>query len=492
MKKIGVLLCASAMAVSLTACGGKDESRKTENVDSNAMWEQNTQTQGEEEQKVSDSSVEASTDSVMDLYYKVLTNKTPFVSVDEAGKEVYLNGFQYVSGGSSNDVTITPTQFAVADMDGDGNKEVVLELDMGFDGAYEVLHTIGDKVYGYNYVYRAMSKLYDNGYALGADGANTWNIYQLSFTEAAAQSKNIAGCNAGAYFINETQSATEQEYEDYQESLTPAQWYSFTESNLQAQLGTTGNSTADSGEASIDEGGNTYNSDETSMITVAKKTSGYMLDSEYETLADEQVKYIPKDILRYARNEIYARHGYIFETSDMKTFFENKEWYTPTISKSAWNDNTNLSVIERSNVALITKYENDTMTQEALSLTEKNGVTVASDGDFSIELPSEWNSGNFFVMKSQDAEGVSYQFISRNNFMYGSGGMVFNLVKNIGEYEGTDFMDNVIDLGEAGGYHYYMGQATDVQKNSQVSGLLNEWNKLNKGYQQIADSFSAQ
>ena len=71
-----------------------------------------------------------------------------------------------------------------------------------------------------------------------------------------------------------------------------------------------------------------------------------------------------------------------------------------------------------------------------LSLTEKNGVTVASDGDFSIELPSEWNSGNFFVMKSQDAEGVSYQFISRNNFMYGSGGMVFNLVKNIGEYEG--------------------------------------------------------
>lgn len=127
MKKIGVLLCASAMAVSLTACGGKDESRKTENVDSNAMWEQNTQTQGEEEQKVSDSSVEASTDSVMDLYYKVLTNKTPFVSVDEAGKEVYLNDFQYVSGRSSNDVTITPTQFAVADMDGDGNKEVVLD-----------------------------------------------------------------------------------------------------------------------------------------------------------------------------------------------------------------------------------------------------------------------------------------------------------------------------------------------------------------------------
>ena len=209
-------------------------------------------------------------------------------------------------------------------------------------------------------------------------------------------------------------------------------------------------------------------------------------------MTDEQVKYIPKDLLRYARNEIYARHGYTFDTSDMKSFFENKDWYTASISKLAWNDNTNLTSIERSNVSLITKYENDSMTHQALTLTQRNGVTIASDGDFSIELPSEWSTNKFFVMKYQDAENTSYEFISRNNFLYGSGGTVFILVKSNGEYDGTHFMDNVIDFGEAGGYHYYMGQSTDVQVNSQASGLLDEWKTLNNGYQQIADSFSAQ
>lgn len=499
MKKIGVLLCAGAMAVSLTACGGKEETKKTESADTNAMWDQNTEAQGEAGQTVSGSSVDSSMSSSMDLYYKALTNVAPFVSVDENGKEVYLKDFQYVSGGSSNDVTITPTQFAVVDMDGDGQKEVVLELDMGYDGAYEVLHTIGDKVYGYNYVYRAMNKLYADGSALGSSGADTWSIYKLSFTTTSAQSKDVAGCNQGSYFINETQSATEQEYESYQESLTPAQWYAFTESNLQAQLGTSEDTTGSSeGESTYGDentsGDTTSNtSDQTSIVAVAKKTTGYIFsDSQYELLTDEQVKYIPKDLLRYARNEIYARHGYTFDTSDMKSFFENKDWYTASISKLAWNDNTNLTSIERSNVSLITKYENDSMTHQALTLTQRNGVTIASDGDFSIELPSEWSTNKFFVMKYQDAETTSYEFISRNNFLYGSGGTVFILVKSNGEYDGTHFMDNVIDFGEAGGYHYYMGQSTDVQVNSQASGLLDEWKTLNNGYQQIADSFSAQ
>jgi hypothetical protein len=51
------------------------------------------------------------------------------------------------------------------------------------------------------------------------------------------------------------------------------------------------------------------------------------------------------------RNEIYARHGYIFQTRDMINYFNSQPWYTP-ISR-----NVRLSKIEQYNVQLIKSVE---------------------------------------------------------------------------------------------------------------------------------------
>ena len=51
------------------------------------------------------------------------------------------------------------------------------------------------------------------------------------------------------------------------------------------------------------------------------------------------------------RNEIYARHGYIFQTSDMRNYFNSQPWYSP-VSK-----NVTLSKIEQYNVNLIKSVE---------------------------------------------------------------------------------------------------------------------------------------
>ena len=51
------------------------------------------------------------------------------------------------------------------------------------------------------------------------------------------------------------------------------------------------------------------------------------------------------------RNEIYARHGYIFETSDMRNYFNAQSWYTP-VTRSV-----KLSKIEEYNVQLIKEFE---------------------------------------------------------------------------------------------------------------------------------------
>jgi hypothetical protein len=57
--------------------------------------------------------------------------------------------------------------------------------------------------------------------------------------------------------------------------------------------------------------------------------------------------------LKIMRNEIYARHGYIFETPEMKSYFSQQSWY-----KGQYNDVTSmLSNIEKQNIELIKKYE---------------------------------------------------------------------------------------------------------------------------------------
>ena len=55
--------------------------------------------------------------------------------------------------------------------------------------------------------------------------------------------------------------------------------------------------------------------------------------------------------LKIMRNEIYARHGYIFNSEDMKRYFSQQSWYRP-VSK-----NVTLSNTEHYNVEFIKSYE---------------------------------------------------------------------------------------------------------------------------------------
>jgi len=70
-------------------------------------------------------------------------------------------------------------------------------------------------------------------------------------------------------------------------------------------------------------------------------------------LAVSDVQNLSKDELRIMRNEIFARHGLIFQTSEMRTYFQNQNWYTPK-----HNDvNNMLTNIETRNIQLIQRYE---------------------------------------------------------------------------------------------------------------------------------------
>lgn len=62
-----------------------------------------------------------------------------------------------------------------------------------------------------------------------------------------------------------------------------------------------------------------------------------------------------RDMLRLARNEIYARHGARFKSADLQSYFSSWPWYTPRVDAAA----VKLSVVEQINVSLIQSLEND-------------------------------------------------------------------------------------------------------------------------------------
>ena len=55
------------------------------------------------------------------------------------------------------------------------------------------------------------------------------------------------------------------------------------------------------------------------------------------------------------RNEIYARHGYIFTTEPYKSYFNSKSWYTP--DPSFKGDDKELNEYELENVRTIKSVE---------------------------------------------------------------------------------------------------------------------------------------
>ena len=77
-------------------------------------------------------------------------------------------------------------------------------------------------------------------------------------------------------------------------------------------------------------------------------------------LNDKWFRHFDLKTLRFMRNAILARHGYRFQSKDLKEYFANEPWYKPAAS----NDKVKLSFIEQLNIDLI-KYVEHVKSQES-------------------------------------------------------------------------------------------------------------------------------
>lgn len=87
--------------------------------------------------------------------------------------------------------------------------------------------------------------------------------------------------------------------------------------------------------------------------TEAVQTSDFLFPSDTYYITASDLYGYSQEQVALIRNEIYARHGYIFQTEPYKSYFSSKEWYSPNpyFNESVFN------IIEKTNKDFIVEYE---------------------------------------------------------------------------------------------------------------------------------------
>ncbi len=107
---------------------------------------------------------------------------------------------------------------------------------------------------------------------------------------------------------------------------------------------------------------NEYTSEEASTDIAEEETeqssgNDYILagsDSRYIT--KDEVENLSESDRRLAKNEIYARHGRMFDSEDLREYFKSKSWYKGTVNPDDFDEKV-LNEYEKANIDLISSME---------------------------------------------------------------------------------------------------------------------------------------
>lgn len=101
---------------------------------------------------------------------------------------------------------------------------------------------------------------------------------------------------------------------------------------------------------------------ETVTTSAEEETDDYIFaDSDSRYLTEDEIYALSKEEMRLARNEIYARHGRIFEDEGLSEYFNAKSWYQPLYSPDEMDEMGDdiFNEYEYANKTLITEVEEE-------------------------------------------------------------------------------------------------------------------------------------
>lgn len=115
----------------------------------------------------------------------------------------------------------------------------------------------------------------------------------------------------------------------------------------------------------------------------------YIFPSDRQYITEADMTGWDQNTALLARNEIYARHGYVFQTQEIQNYFAAKDWYTPNPSY----DGSGLSDVEKANVDAILAYE------------QKNGWAIPTA---SLETQAQQAVESYLSTQGISYTGIDY------------------------------------------------------------------------------------
>lgn len=185
-------------------------------------------------------------------------------------------------------------------------------------------------------------------------------------------------------------------------------------------------------------------------------------DSDKKYLSEDEIRTKTVDEMIIGRNEIFARHGYIFTDENLKNHFESTSWYEGTIPAEQFNSDQVFNDFEKKNIELIKSVEDEINGISAPEVTETeedefigmSGTYVCTDSDLfhtgRIEIYRTGNTADFTLGALQmnyDLITGSAEIINSNTIQINSYGAIITCtwsdskhmyVTNSDVYEGMD------------------------------------------------------
>lgn len=190
-------------------------------------------------------------------------------------------------------------------------------------------------------------------------------------------------------------------------------------------------------------------------------------DSNTRKLDDETVYALPFEQLPIARNEIPARHGYVFKTPALQSYFSEKSWYAPDPAFTY----DGLNAVEKYNLALLKFYE---------SLYGKATVEEPVPTGI-VTYPASQT-----VMEDLDGDGTketiqwireeTHSILKVNQQTFQEDGDYFSEVFGIADIDASDSRKEIVisDLGPSDDYisTFYSYSGNKIARMGQVGGLV--------------------
>lgn len=102
-------------------------------------------------------------------------------------------------------------------------------------------------------------------------------------------------------------------------------------------------------------------------------------DSDKKYLSEDEVRSVEADKMALGRNEIFARHGYIFNDETYRQYFESQSWYEGTIPSDEFNAEEEFNDFEMKNVELIKRIEDEVNGTQTLNSEQQAAIDSAYD-----------------------------------------------------------------------------------------------------------------